>query len=688
MARKKAEIDLLGVASKEELLRFEVGKQHDKELAETVSQVNNDVLKSTSTNKSVLTEEELLRIKKKGEQEILDIQNELKEFQLEEERKISFLPIEEEEEEEEEYEPTKLEIIKDKLSAPFIAIVDKYDTLTLYQKLQYLKSIIIVFTVFITMTLAVYAAKKYNVVTSDYIRVKLEPEGGGLFATPSVTFNFNNDQFILTKLRIDGQNTVFYIDGVTKFTDEYSARMVDSDMNEYYMDQHFMRNIKLSNEGKVIALEPLVDGIKSFNLIISDNNSGEEYTYHFKLNKFLKKTDYVKMYNVDNVSNEGLNIDNYVASATGAFLNYSLSSEGLNYKYKVIDRPGMGSDLYEDLSVIPSKQNRTEVFEFPDQEMTILQESFNAPKSFDGQIIFKADNIFKSFETNKTITRTQAQSGLELKFDEYTLFIEGLQKRGDMAVLVYHVIDNNFVEEVKPVETEEDLAKKKKESNVKKAEPVAVKENFTVESENTHTSKRVYSYLDVQIITYDSKGNVTNAISPSKINVSDEGGDIVFVDSRLSKVAGNFAIKVNSVNIRDAKFSANINLDEYGNGNRNVKDYEMHLSHIETGFNSRLAYKATDGSRADIVNFSDEVLNNKELMVHFIPMNLKDTATYYAEVIASTARGNEIYAVVEEDFKATAETGFVHVNVDHRVVYNINTGLIVSDEIIRVNKIQ
>ncbi len=669
MARRKAEIDLLGVASKEELMKFEVGKELDKSLAESVSKINNN-----SSNRNVVTEEELLRIKKKGEQEILDIQNELKEFKISEERKISFLPIEEEEEEEI-YIPSRLEKIAGLFKLPFIKLVDKYDGLTLGEKFEYFKSIVLVMLVLITMSLSVFAAKKYKIETASYIDLKLVDVTAGQIAVPQKEIKIKDDKFILSRVLIDGQNTLFIFEGPVDFSAKYSATIEDNELSKYYMDQHYMRNLKFSNEGKVLAMEPLNDGIKEFDLIVKENETGDEFSYHFRLSEFLDKSDYVRVYNMDNINDESLNLNSFIASAAGSVLNYSLVYDGKDYCYKVIDSVGTYSDIFENMTIIPSKQNKIEQFDFPEQGITLLQESFSTPQDLSAKINFSANNIFKTYHVNKVIPRTVAQEGVKYDYGQYSLYIEGLQKRGDMAVLVYHTEDNSFVPPV--VETPD-----KKKKTTKKEETPKV-ENFEVTEKSLNTTNRVFTLLDVEIVIFNSKGEIIDTIVPSKINAKDEGADVIFKDDRLSKVAYNFGIRINEVGIRDTEYAGIIDLSEAYIDSPSQVEYQTDIINIEKAFESRLAFKAAETPRSQIVNFSSDVIANRDLMSRYVPMSLKSPATYSAEVITTALKDNQIYAIVEEDFMAQTFNTFVHVNTQHRVIYDTEIDKIILDEVIK-----
>lgn len=675
MARRKAEIDLLGVASKDELVKFEVAKESDKALQEAVAISN-----GKPSNVRLVTEEELLRIKKKGEQEILDIQNELKQFKLNEERKISYSIIEEEEDEEV-YVPTRVEVIKATLKSPFINLVDNYDRMNRAEKFGYMRSVLLVFLVLVTMTLGVFSVKKYTIQASDQIIIDLVDVGAGQMSTQMVTMNFNDDEYIITKIIIDGQNTVFTFDGAVDFTSKYSATMVDNKLEEYQMDQHYMRNINDANQGKVLALEPLNDGVREFDLIIKENATNEEFVFRFKLNKFLEKSDYIKLYNIAESMGNGINVDGFFSSASGSVLNYSLNSNGLDYKYRILDTQGTSSELYENLSILPSKQNKVEEYDFPEYDITLLQESFSSPKNYESTLKFTTDNIYKSFDLNKTYTRGQIQNGVKIDLGNYSLYLEGLQKRGDTAVLVYHCIDNSFVPEIiveQPVEENEE--------NRENEEVVEESKNFEMVEHSTNETERVNTILDVEIVTFDRNGNELEVIEPTKINSSSEGTDIVFVDDRLNSVVNNFVVRINSVNIRDAEYDTIIDLSQYTAFEEN--DYTEDIRTIESAFKTRLGYKASEIARSNIENFSNELLKDKELMKVYTPFNLQSPATYSANVITSAVRDNLIFAIVEEDFIGNTLSGLIHTNVDHRVVYDRNTDEIISDEIINVNQIQ
>lgn len=676
MARRKAEIDLLGVASKEELLKFEVAKESDRELSEKVAKVNVVV-----ADDRLATEEELLRIKKKGEQEILDVQNELKEFKISEERKISFLPIDDEEEEEV-YVPTKLEAIKNRIKQPFVNLAESYDSMTFGEKFAYLRAVLSVVVVLFAMTLSIYSLKKYKIVTSDHIKIELKDIGAGQEYKKTINMKFNDDEYVLERIVIDGQNTVFVFDGLNGIATKYSAKIVDNDLHEYQMDQHYMRNIRDIREGQVLALEPLNDGIREFDLVIKENSSGEEFSYHFRLDKFLKKANYVKDYDLDN-SPTGLDLDNITASASGSTVNYSVASKGLPFKYTVIDRPGMSSGLYEDKTIIPSKQNHTEVYDFPGEDVTLFQEIYISPKNYEAEIEYKNDKIFKSYESGQTFTRAQVQAGQKINFGHYTLTLEGLQKKGDMAVLVYTCVDNTFVPAPEP-ETDEKTGTKKTNKELGEVHEDEALDNLVLVETPTNTTNNIYTYLDVEIVTLTGNGKQVASIKPTKYNIGEQGADIVFKDDRLSGVVNNFGIKINSINVRDSSYSANILMHEYNENDPEVFAYESELLNIQNAFKSRLAFHVCESPRSAITNFSDKVLLNKTLMEKYLPINLIRPASYSVKIITSSLRDGKIYAVVEENVIAKTKTTAINKNVQHKIIYDTKSKEITYDEIFSV----
>lgn len=668
MARKKAEIDLLGVATKEELIKFEVSKEGDKELSKVVADIN-----ANSKSKKLTTEEELLRIKKQGEQEILDIQNELKEFKVSEERKISFLPSEVEEEEEEVYEPTKFEKIKENISKPFVKIVEYFVNMSIAEKLDFLKSTFLVLLVLVTMILSYFAVKKNIINSSNFIHLKLQDVGGGQVANTDEELVFNGVPYRLGKILIDGQNTVFNFEDQVDFADKYSATVIDNYGKVYQVDQHYMRNVRDININKVLALDPLNDGVKEFELRILNNETSESFSYYFKLNKFLKKSGYVKLYNTQNTNKVGVNVDSITASATSTYLNYSLNSGGLPYTYKIIERAGMSTNLYKNMTILPSKQNKTNVYDFPDQEMVLIEETFISPEDFETTLNFQSTNIFKSYPIERDFSINEIKSNKTIDFGHYTINFSGIQKKGDTAVLVFNVIDNQFSQAKE--ETKDYTLKEKEEE---------IDNNFKVTSERIGQTENVYAILDAQLVLFNGKGEEVGLVSPTKINANDIGTDMVFIDDSLNYVVNNFKVRINSIDVRDEKYMAEIDLAKYKENT--YDEYDMYLDDIKKGFNSRLAYKAAESPRSQITHFSEDILLDKELMANYIPKSLIHPATYSTNIIAKSFRGNKIFVAVEEDFLATSEAGFVHSNVDHRIIYDITERKIIYDEIVKYNK--
>lgn len=684
MARRKAEIDLLGVATKDELVKFEIGKEADKELSRVVAEIN-----AKNNDRKLSPEEEMLLIKKRGEQEILDIQNELKEFKVNEERKISFLPIEDDEEEEEEYEPTRFEKIKAKLKAPFIKFFTSISDMSWGERFDLLKTTFVVLLVVVTMVLSVQAVQKRKESSDTYIKLELQEVGAGQVATPGVDLNLNDDMYKLSRVIIDGENTVLEFENYIDLGTEYSAYIIDNYEKTYETDQHYMRNVRGIKKGKVLAMYPLNDGIKEFTLVVTNNITDEKYTYKFRLKDFLKKSDFVKLYNTENVTKTGVNVNTFIASASSSTLNYSLNYKGLDYKYKVIDRPGMHTSLFKNLRILPSKQSKISEYEFPEQDIVLIEEIYISPEDFETTLKFESDNIFKSYEVNKDISVDTARAGTKIDFGHYTLYIEGLQKQGDQVVLVYHTVDNEFVPEVKEEVDPKNPQKTPQPTEVKKGgfDEFGNDLNFKMEIEKTNETETVYTVLDAQIITFDNKGNELQTISTKDIYAGDQGTDMVFKDDRLNSVVGNFKIRINSIDIRDEKYITYIDLKSYS-AQKTDEKVEETITNIKNAFNSRQAYKATKEPRSSIVNFSQEILKDKEMMDKYKPEILLTPAIYSSNVILTAFNGMNVYAVVEEDFAGHLENGFIHTNYDHRIIYNTITKEIVFDEIIKENEAQ
>lgn len=670
MDRRKMEIDLLGSASKEELLKFKISKKADVELSENFLKSNVKPIDA-----SVVTEEELLRIKKRGEEEILQIQNELKEFKLNEERKMSYMPIDEadQEEEEEEYIPTRLEKIKSKITSPFVKGVDDFDNLPTREKLSKIGSVLLIFSVLVVATLGVFSAKKLAVMTSGNTTLHLKSRLAGFEATPSTSIETDTEEYTLRRVIIDGLYTVFMFDGSDHFSDTYYATLIDNEGSKYYVDKYAMSTFRENYKGNVLVMDPLNDGIRSFDLQLEDKNTGEKFSFKFNLSEFLEKESYVQEYNLNNNYNTGLNIDSFISAASASVVNYSLNSDGLPYTYKIINATDTSAGVYEQGTILPSKQDEIEIFEFPEHNLVLYQQIISTPENFNSNIEFRADNIFKSYDVNRTYTREQVSGGISINANQYSLNIEGLQKVGDTAVLVYHCIDNSYSE---PLQDEEGQQENYTTTQTED------KKNYHIDEESISGAERIYTYLDVDIIIRDNNGNIIETISPTKSNISAQGSDIVFVDERLEKVVSNFEIKINSINIRDSSYTGKIDPLEYYYDPEENEEYKQYLYKIQEAFESRLAYKAARNPRDLIVNFSDDVINDKQLMSNYMPAYLVSPATYSANVITSTIKDTAIYAVVEENFAAHTQEGYVNNSIYHRVVYDIVSEQVVSDYII------
>lgn len=673
MARKKVEFELLGSASKEELLKFKIAKKSDAGLDNSFS-----MTKAKTLNRNVVTEEEILKIKKRGEQEILQIQNELNDFKSYENRQMSYMTFEEEEEEEVQEKYTALERIKSILAYPFISLVDSIDNLSKEQKVYRVRSILLIFIVAVVVSMGVFSAKKFNIITATNITLNTQQCLGGVEAMPVEQLNFDDNYCVLRKVIFDDERTVFVFDEAINFTDKYNAEIIDDEDKSYYVDQYAMRILSDNYSGQVLVMQPLDDGVRSFELILEDKLNGDKYKFNFILSEFLDKPEYIQEYNVTNNYESGLNIDSFISSASGSVLNYSIDSSKTPYTYKIIDGVGMTSGVYEGMTILPSISNGTQVYDFPNQDLTLYQQAVSVPKTFDDEFKFKASDIFKSYDVNKSYTRNQIQNGVQINVGQYSLNIEDIRKSGDTAVLVYHCIDNDYVDNN---DTEEDTYGAKEDV-------VATKPNYSVEEISTNNSNRVYAYLDLDIVIKDKDGNITQTISPTEFHIGDEGADILFTDDRLNDVVGNFEVRINSINIRDKEYEASIDLTNYYQDLDNNEQYSENLENIELAFESRLAYKATVLPKNLIVDFSDRILQDSTLMSYYEPVYLEEPAKYSANIITSSFKDGNIYAIVEEDFIGKTKDENIHMNTDHRVIYDTNSKKIIFDEIIGENEIE
>jgi hypothetical protein len=168
-----------------------------------------------------------------------------------------------------------------------------------------------------------------------------------------------------------------------------------------------------------------------------------------------------------------------------------------------------------------------------------------------------------------------------------------------------------------------------------------------------------------------------------------EGSDVLFdIRGNFGRLFGiplsQYRLTIHSVEYRIPGFTVPISLMQAVP----EQDYflEMAETFVRSAFMSRLDYKSQRISRNEIYGFSQELLNDRSLMRHYVPVGGESVPMYTAEVVSGVFTEDWLYiAVVEDEWVLGVGEGMTYLRNTHQVTAMRrpdNTWVIIRDEII------
>ncbi len=684
MARSSDEMSLLGDATPEELEIFAKEKKFDESVKIEVKNVMDDLAKKNAND----VNEEVIRVKREGEKEIEEINKELSEFIKREEALKAEKEKEKNVEKLEETEKTakKLNIfkkIKLKIAGKIKSISDDLKGKTIDEKIYIIKSMLIILLTLVTVTLVVLTFNNYrrNRAEGSYIEIEL-PKNKEYVSRVIVNKDLKlyKDVVSLGKITFDSENTVFYFDTAIDFKDKYRASLLDSSNRYYPMNYHFMENLPTSSLGRVVAFAPLPDGTRRFKLEIIDNYTSEEISFYFELDRNLYKQSTLKVFATSREEDEKVKFENVIAAESMTSINYSLLWPDEESYYYGIDDYGTGTaTLTHNMNTVPLRTGEMVSYEFIKDNLLLLEGNYTPLSNYNGILKIVMSNIYKIYDINKEYNTRDIllkKAMIELKLDDYTLVIEGMDKRDDMAVLVYHVSNDLYGKSVDSTNNEQggevEDASKLQES---------IKKSKQIYYEQPYNEPRLLSLLDAEIIITNGEWE-GDIIKVKQTYVGQQGGDLVFQDNRLEGLTSrDFEVRINKVKIKDAEYHAEINLD-YIRESEHEDDYvEDAISDIKKAFDKRLSFKSGEITKSKITGFEKSILIRPDFNEYYSPHDLVSKAYYGSNIVSTAVTGNIVHAIVVEEWRGKKKDEFLFTSYEHEVVYDVEKQLIIYDKI-------
>ncbi|MFI3230209.1 MAG: hypothetical protein R3Y29_01470, partial [bacterium] len=316
--------------------------------------------------------------------------------------------------------------------------------------LMVLVIIILLAMIIVTILFTSNAMKKVNqAVLIDQIQkeqdeLSKDPQDPGttLF---DMARSVDDEVFILNTVKIDPMETLIYFENKID-TDLFKFVLTDNLNNTYNFMPEFTLNPD-NPSGSQLKFSKLNDGATRFTLTIHSNQTDEFATFDLPLKTLLdgQTTRYI----YDSLTNEfddyRINIDYAEFTNNNTRIDYSiLSNDPANYQishgliepngYVTAEQDNYILNTFGDIPIISSLDSNT-----------IGRIDFESIQDYTNTILLKFDNIYKTYDINRTYTMTELNSGdLVFELDNYTLTVEGLRKFADVYVLVFNAVDNDI----------------------------------------------------------------------------------------------------------------------------------------------------------------------------------------------------------------------------------------------------
>ncbi len=497
----------------------------------------------------------------------------------------------------------------------------------------------------------------------------------------------DDNEVILEKILVDTDTTILYFDtGYNEIDLNHYVVYILDENNKFYGVQS--TEIDLNEDEYIIPLNGLEPGITEFTINITNMYTEESILLAFKSDKKLKVPpskyvdgDLVIKYNND----ANLNLINAQFSPAHSSLDFLLETDLLSPFTYVI---GLGNEqervlLYEEGRRLRSIKSTEKVYEFKNKDTTLIKVDFNPVKSLNSKVqiiiseVYKKYNIDQIFGTRELLLK-EIQDYHTIKLDTYDVQLEGMKRYDDKIVLVAHSVDLEYYDRMYP--TVEVIQSKNYYDPIKE-EPEEVKIDMTDPYAN-----RVPVYIEATLLVHKS-GEEPFEIK-GEVRTAQQGTDVMFTDSRLrNTTSADYDLRIDNIlfKIDDIDFELDLKKLDY-NIDAQTTEY---IEFIESSMINRLKYKSKEKVLTSITGFSDEVMNNNDIMTLYKPVDVISPARYDVTVDSYVYRDNEFLAIVVEQWNGITKSGFEHINNIHEIQVE-NTGgklEIVYDKVIEKNEV-
>ncbi len=544
------------------------------------------------------------------------------------------------------------------------------------------------------MSVLVFAGSYVGALNYDFV-----PPNTVLIEIPSYYSNSANSIYVnqkavfkdnilaIERLQISPSSTNFYF---TDFVDvsSYNINIIDNKNKTYFLNLEHFKDMK-DKENKVISMEPLDGGVKTFSLVIRDPASEEAVVYNYKFDKPFEHlptrylTKPISSANKD--SKITATIEKGLFSSTDTYLEMKLSVNatgnvvrlGGNETSQLVKvTEGASSVLFDDIIYLYSDTLN---------EHTVYAKAKFAPvKSLGSKLDVELNNLYEVYEVNRQIPVSSLMSAYNeyndlLMFSGYALYLERLIKAGDKFVLVLHTedINVNVPNEIVPAS-----------SGFGNTTPRPKPTPRPLSEDEKEEYKRVETYLNAKLICregFTNRFEIDGEVKTAKV-----GSDVIFdvseyADELAQTSLNNLYIEIQDVRFKSPNIKFKIDLERLPI--RPSVTLEDQKQHIKDSFESRLKYKFGLIGKNEITGFQNDLLIKQRLMKHYEPVANGAEPVYSVQIGPIEYESDKIEAIVFEIWQESEKTLSADFIKEHKITAKpLESGwIIVTDEIINTH---
>lgn len=458
----------------------------------------------------------------------------------------------------------------------------------------------------------------------------------------------------LEKISVDSEYLKLFLISDMEYQ-KYKFSLTNSE-KFYPMDINFVKKIDDKIELRFYNDNTLFE---EYTLNIESLETGEKTKFTFKIPK-IEKSEKIKYLNHITENKK----DGFCVNITGG----KFCENGTSIYYSIQSQPESNFEIQQgflsknDLITLKEENKPIEILNKKplisnfDDKLTLGRIDFEKVSNYNSNLVLSFNDLYKKYKINKIINLNQLQSnknsnGIEIEFDKYKLFIEGMPIFDDTLVLVFHCEDSSISTENK-----------------------------------SQSVNRVQSFLNAEIYL-TTKSGMEVVIKPTEVKSADVGTDMIF---KLSETEKNLLNNTSPSNIKINIDSALIKTDDVHMPINLSKAMEKELivdkimeEQIKSAFLSRLDYKYS--SKNSIKGFAENILQDKDLMQEYEKDVNKLNPSYEVLILSKRLEGNEIYAIVQEfeKYELNGANNTTYKTHKIKAIYENNEWNIVEDEIIK-----